>query len=96
MRGDRLCGNYVQKIEFPFPRDGIAKLVRFREVVAGFEEEHRNFRDPLAEKMQDDHVFGLKAAGEACTNCEGLSERRIHDFFGWSKFERFQIVRKAH
>src|SRR5579859_2147313 len=96
LRGDALGGNYVDEVELPLARDRVAKRVRFREVIPRFEKQDGNLRNLFAKKMQDNHVFRLKAAGEAGAGCEGAGKRGGDNFAGGADFERFQIVCEAH
>ena len=59
------CVMTIFKLQLPVGHHLVAIGIGFRKVVAGVEKKHGNFRQPLAQHVQDDHVLGLKAAGEA-------------------------------
>ena len=80
LRGDRLFWNGVDQVEIPFTRNRVAEFVCFGEVISRFEKKHRNRWDTFAEKMQDDHVFGLEAACEASAVRIGAGERLVDNF----------------
>ena len=63
--GDGLLGREISHIQIPLLGHAIAIGVGFREVIAGVEEQHGNIRQTLAQQVEHDHVFGLKAAGDA-------------------------------
>ena len=96
LRGDRLFWNGVDQVEIPFTRNRVAEFVCFGEVISRFEKKHRNRWDTFAEKMQDDHVFGLEAACEASAVRIGAGERLVDNFLSGARFEALQIVREAH
>src|SRR5258706_4889515 len=63
--GDALRGLEISQLEIPLARKTIAILDSFREVIAGFEEQHRDVGPLLAQQVQQDHAFGLKAGSDA-------------------------------
>ena len=62
---DSFIRQHIDQIQFPIRGDTIAELISIRKVVSGLQEQNRKTRQPLAEKMKNDHVFRLKAARQA-------------------------------
>ena len=74
--GDGLLRREILQVQIPCFRHAVAIGVGFREVVAGIEKQHGDFRQPLAQQIEHDHVLGLKAAGDARRGAAFSASRR--------------------
>jgi hypothetical protein len=88
--GNGLFRHYVDEIEAITGGHGVAVSIDFGEVVTGFKEKNGNVGKALTNEMEDDHIFGLEATGEAdgglaCNSLAdigaggaGFGERGVH------------------
>ncbi len=63
----RLRGEDVDEMQRPFLRHPVTIFVGLREVITGVQKQHGHIRNPRAQQMQDNHIFGLKATRDART-----------------------------
>ena len=86
--GDGFFRREILEIQIPGLGHAVAIGVGFGKVVAGIEKQHRNIRHALAQKVEDDHVLGLEAAGEA-GRAAIFGEHAVDGRFGGERFEFF-------
>ena len=84
---DFFAARFLQ-IQIPLLRHAVAISVGLGKVVAGLEKQHRNVRHALAQKIEDDHILGLKAAREAW-RAAIFGEHAVDRGFGGECFEFF-------
>src|ERR1700723_23622 len=63
--GNRLFRREIAHVQIPFTVHAVAIRVGLSEMVAGIEEQNRNPRQAFTQQVQNDHILGLKTAGDA-------------------------------
>src|SRR6266403_333040 len=76
---DHLSRKNVDELQRPLLRHLVAVFVGLREVISRLQEQHRYIRNPLAQEMKDDHIFGLKAAGQTDAGIGPSAEHSFQD-----------------
>ena len=93
------CGKILH-VEIPLARHFGAIRVGFREVVAGIEKKYGNIGNALAQHVENDHVLGLEAAGDADRtgfHRRGiLREQTVDAFGGGQLLELFGQSERGH
>ncbi len=65
-------------------------------MIAGIQEQHGHVGNALAQKMQDDHILRLKAAGQASAGLFLSGEHRVQNLFGRETFHYLRNSVYAH
>ena len=84
--GEGGFGQSVDEVEVPLSGHAVAVGEQFLEVVAGFEEDDRHVRQVPAQHVQNDHVLGLEARGEADGRARGRADDVVDERLGREDF----------
>jgi hypothetical protein len=84
-------GYDILQIQLPFARELVAKFVSLRKVISRLQKENRDSGHTFAQQMENDHVLGLKTAGEAHLRFRVSTQYRIDYFLGGVRMEEVKF-----
>src|SRR5260370_3011425 len=93
---DRLRREDVDEMQRPFLRHPVTVLVGLREVITGIQKQHGHIRNPRAQQIQDDHIFGLKATRDPGTGFSHCAQDGVQNLLGVQALHSYGYLVHVH